>query len=81
MLIGDVGDVIHLLRPEQRLPLNATDALFHAWAVAKHELTPSAHHFSFGGNSSSKDAWVTVIAAPNRARASEGVFVMRGRRG
>lgn len=41
MLIGDVGDVIHLLRPEQRLPLNATDALFHAWAVAKHELTPS----------------------------------------
>ena len=41
VLIGNLGDEIHLLRPEQRVPLNETDALFHAWATSTHELTPA----------------------------------------
>ena len=35
VLVGNLGDEIHLLRPEQRIPLNETDAAFHAWATAE----------------------------------------------
>ena len=41
VLVGNLGDEIHLLRPEQRIPLNETDAAFHAWATAEHKLTPA----------------------------------------
>ena len=35
VLVGTLGDEIHLLRPEQRIPLNESDALFHSWAVKR----------------------------------------------
>ena len=41
VLVGNLGDEIHLLRPEQRLLLNQTDDLFHRWARTK-QLLPAS---------------------------------------